>query len=574
MKTTTNKIAVRQIGRTPHFIGALLLAVIFTLGIAGVKGQTTLSGTASNGCTAAAPAANNTNTAIGCSAGNANSGSNNTSVGNLAGNALTGTGAQNTFVGYQAGTANTSGINNTFIGYNAGVTNTTTGASTFVGREAGQAQTTGGENTFLGYQAGFSNTSGIDNVASGNQAFYWNTTGTANCVVGYQAGKGSSGNSYSHNSFFGWSSGNVSTTGTDNSFFGSASGANTTSGNYNTFMGRNAGWTNATGTDNTFIGRGAGYANTASYNTALGRNAGQTITTGSNNTCVGYGADVAAAAIERGAFGYNAMNNHADYSIQLGSTAVTDIWCGNGTATVHSSDGRFKFNIKEEVKGLEFINKLRPVTYQMDTKKLDDFVIKDMPDSIKQIHQSGMNFQPSTSMIHSGFIAQEVEKAAKSCGFTCSIVRTPLDSTKGQYGLAYGEIVVPLVKAVQELSHKVDSLVNTKSSQRSNNSGGDKGSGNSETTINIQLANNCVLYQNQPNPTSSNTTIRYFIPENVTGAYIVFFDFYGKEIKRVEIKETGNGKIEADTQNLMEGMYSYSLIVNGKVIDTKKMEKN
>jgi hypothetical protein len=100
------------------------------------------------------------------------------------------------------------------------------------------------------------------------------------------------------------------------------------------------------------------------------------------------------------------------------------------------------------------------------------------------------------------------------------------------------------------------------------------GQSDSINTINIQLANTSVLYQNEPNPTNSNTTIRYYIPENVQGAYIVFYDFYGKEIKKVEVTQTGAGKIEADTQNLSEGVYSYSLIVNGKIIDTKKMMKN
>jgi len=33
------------------------------------------------------------------------------------------------------------------------------------------------------------------------------------------------------------------------------------------------------------------------------------------------------------------------------------------------SDGRFKYNIHEDVKGLDFIMQLRPVTYQFDTKK-------------------------------------------------------------------------------------------------------------------------------------------------------------------------------------------------------------
>ena len=58
---------------------------------------------------------------------------------------------------------------------------------------------------------------------------------------------------------------------------------------------------------------------------------------------------------------------------------------------------------------------------------------------------------------------------------------------------------------------------------------------------------------------------------------MAFYDAYGKEIKKVKIKvkinETGAGKIEVNTQNVATGIYTYSLIVNGKVADTKKMLK-
>jgi hypothetical protein len=91
---------------------------------------------------------------------------------------------------------------------------------------------------------------------------------------------------------------------------------------------------------------------------------------------------------------------------------------------------------------------------------------------------------------------------------------------------------------------------------------------------NIQLTNNIILYQNEPNPFDESTVIRYFIPETVTAsAYIVFCDFYGKEIKKVEIKDKGFGNINADTQNLTGGIYTYSLMIDGVVMDTKKMVK-
>ena len=51
----------------------------------------------------------------------------------------------------------------------------------------------------------------------------------------------------------------------------------------------------------------------------------------------------------------------------------------------------------------------------------------------------------------SGFIAQEVETAAKKCGYDFSGVHIPQAPEK-LYSLTYAEFVVPLVKAVQELA--------------------------------------------------------------------------------------------------------------------------
>ncbi len=52
--------------------------------------------------------------------------------------------------------------------------------------------------------------------------------------------------------------------------------------------------------------------------------------------------------------------------------------------------------------------------------------------------------------LQTGFIAQEVEKAAKELGFDFSGVDKPKNEND-YYGLRYAEFVVPLVKAVQEL---------------------------------------------------------------------------------------------------------------------------
>ena len=51
-------------------------------------------------------------------------------------------------------------------------------------------------------------------------------------------------------------------------------------------------------------------------------------------------------------------------------------------------------------------------------------------------------------IIQSGFIAQEVEQAAKELGYDFSGVDAPKND-KDFYGLRYAEFTVPLVKAVQ-----------------------------------------------------------------------------------------------------------------------------
>jgi hypothetical protein len=98
----------------------------------------------------------------------------------------------------------------------------------------------------------------------------------------------------------------------------------------------------------------------------------------------------------------------------------------------------------------------------------------------------------------------------------------------------------------------------------------DNEQGNATSIHDIELANNAVLYQNAPNPFGEGTTIKYFVPDNAN-AQIVFYDDYGNQIKAYNIAENGMGQLNVEASNLSAGMYSYSLIISGKIIDTKKM---
>ena len=377
------------------------------------------------------------NTAVGQDALSYNhTGSNNTATGMFA-LGMNNTGNNNTANGFgamqNAGGSNNN--NNVGIGYNAmlwnnGSGNTATGSealsamsltgsnNTATGYQAMAANTTGGGNTATGYQALLSNKTGNDNTAVGERTLEHHKTGYANTAVGFVAL-------------------NSDTSGVMNTAIGDFSLALNTNGSENTGVGESALWYNTTGSYNTALGVISNmYNETGSYNTTIGYNAGALSQNRglSNTTCIGS----------------NTWVTSSNY-IRIGSTSVQRI--EGQVPWSYPSDGRFKNTVKENVKGLEFIAKLRPVTYKFDTRMFDEFLMKNMPDSVRQKRTKDIDYSASSGIVHTGFIAQEVEKAALECGYTFDGVIAPKNDADN-YGVAYSQFTVPLVKAVQELNEK------------------------------------------------------------------------------------------------------------------------
>ena len=186
--------------------------------------------------------------------------------------------ANDTFLGADAGSSNTTGTENTFIGTDAGSSNSTGDDNTFIGASAGAANTVSG-NTFVGSSAGASNTAGIGNVFVGQNAGEDNTFGGANTFIGRSAG--SNNTVGSDNTFVGVSGGVSNTTGSRNTFLGSGSGIASVSGDDNTLVGRDAGEGITTGSGNTIIGKDANKTGAAGLSgcVIIGLNAGDGNTT-------------------------------------------------------------------------------------------------------------------------------------------------------------------------------------------------------------------------------------------------------------------------------------------------------
>ena len=344
------------------------------------------------------------------------------------------------------------GIYNTFVGTNSGIVNTTGSYNTAIGNTALWLNSIGSYNTAIGPNTLFVNTNGGYNVAIGPYALFRNTSGYANTATG--------GNCLINN-----------TTGGNNAAHGYRALYNNTTGSHNTASGISALYSNTTGDENIGSGNKALFGNTtgkgnialgyetlffttaSSYNTILGYHAGFTNNLGWNNTLIGADCNVTASGIYNSVGLGNAVSVTASNVARIANNYTVSIGgFANWTAI---SDGRFKKNIQEDVKGLAFIMKLRPVTYHLDVSGISEKINNNKSQTLNADMQTAA--AEKEKIIQSGFIAQEVEQAAKELGYDFSGVDKPKNESDF-YGLRYAEFVVPLVKAVQEQQQQIDDL--------------------------------------------------------------------------------------------------------------------
>jgi len=341
-----------------------------------------------------------------------------------------------------------------FIGEGAGENDVlSNNKNVFIGYKTGYANTTGNNNTATGYQALYSNTSGYYNTANGYQTLSFNTTGSNNTANGLKSLY--SNTTGSNNTANGSSALSFNTTGYSNTANGSGALYSNTSGYYNNANGYAALYYNTTGYFNTANGSQALFYNTTgNNNVALGRNAGLGASNIDFNNCTFIGANSypTQARTNVTMLGYGIYDGQCtgDNQVLLGNTAVTQIRAQVSSITTYS-DARMKFNVKDDVKGLDFIMKLKPVTYNEDPTILHK--IWGTPDSLlKNIDHSQIKQQRFI-----GFLAQDVEKAAKESGFAFPGIDVP-SNDKEVYSLRYVDFIMPMVKAIQEQQGMIDEL--------------------------------------------------------------------------------------------------------------------
>ena len=79
------------------------------------------------------------------------------------------------------------------------------------------------------------------------------------------------------------------------------------------------------------------------------------------------------------------------------------------------------------------------------------------------------------------------------------------------------------------------------------------------------------LLQNVPNPFDNSTVIGYFVPLSYSKANIIISNINGQVLNNINLAQFGQGSITVDKARMATATYLYTLFVDGKKIDSRRM---
>lgn len=201
------------------------------------------------------------------------------------------------------------------------------------------------------------------------------------------------------------------------------------------------------------------------------------------------------------------------------------------------SDSTTKTNIRPLQDGLIKLNNLQSYSYEVQTGA--EGAIK--------------------SKLEYGFLSQDVAKYFPHM----------TDYSKDLLLLDYKQILPIVVEAVKEQQDQIETL-QARVNELELLIQGEVESLGTETK---ELGNEkTVLLQNDPNPFNESTRIQFEISETgFNSASILVFNMNGTLLKSIAISNHGKGEVFIQGKDLEAGMFIYSLVVNNKEVDSKRM---
>lgn len=143
-----------------------------------------------------------------------------------------------------------------------------------------------------------------------------------------------------------------------------------------------------------------------------------------------------------------------------------------------------------------------------------------------------------------------------------------MKDTQGNEYVNYTQLVPILIQAIKDLKEEVDDLKSAVAASETRKV-------NAPTNIEEHAFSEgtASVSQNTPNPFTGESTIRVSVPDEATEAYIDIRTSNGANIKRIPLNN-GHSEIALSSYDFAPGTYLYTLIINGKAADTRRMIVN
>jgi Chaperone of endosialidase len=287
----------------------------------------------------------------------------------------------------------------------------------------------------------------------------------------------------------------------------------------------------------------------------------------------------------RGDNGYVGIGRYPSYKLDVDGDIAT-----YGTIRI-SSDARLKSNIQSLSNCMFKINQLKGKSYTKGHPKapIDLSNIKDTIKYLTMLAESKRvdNTDNSTQL---GLLAQDVKQVFPE------LVKA---DSAGYYTVDYIGLIPVIIEALKEQQSNIskkDSTINALNNQfailqklvvsqeqdiimlknqiadiKKNCCNSKTKSANANEAENSTKSEQTILYQNIPNPFNQTTEIKYFLTENIRVAVLYIYNMQGIQIKSIPILNRGNGSESINGSELRPGMYLYTLVADGNVVDTKRM---
>ena len=203
------------------------------------------------------------------------------------------------------------------------------------------------------------------------------------------------------------------------------------------------------------------------------------------------------------------------------------------------SDSRQKENIRSLDNALSVVSKLKG--YKYDIKK-------EFSNSDSLITKEKQEIERKNKI---GFLAQDVYAVLPEAVYH--------DDSTDVYAINYSSIIPVLVEAIKELTIELENLKNKRTLK------------SAEVDEFLSDKSEPYLKQNIPNPFNVKTKIEMFIPSESSISILYLYNLQGIQIKAFDINQKGYTFTEIEASLLKPGMYLYTLVIDGRIIDTKRM---